>query len=94
MPSLYQNDIKLRLDSNIIFFHENGNGYYELYDIFAVKGGPPIKLEIGTWNLENGIALTMSTNRWDILLGEYFTAEINVNTDVQCTTSMAKLKND
>ena len=65
MPYSYQNDIQLRLDSNIIFFKDNDNGTFELHDIFAVKGGPLIRLEVGKWNLENGMSLTKSMNRWD-----------------------------
>ena len=65
MPFSYQNDIKLRLDSNIIFFMDNDNGTFELHDIFAVKGGPLIRLEVGKWNFENGISLTKSMSRWD-----------------------------
>ena len=49
MPLSNQNDIQLRLDSNIIFYGDNHNGGYKLYDIFAVKGGSAIKLEFGYW---------------------------------------------
>lgn len=65
MPFSYHNDIKLRLDSNIIFFRDNDNGTFELYDIFAVKGGSLIRLDVGKWNFKNGISLTKSINRWD-----------------------------
>ena len=65
LPISYQNDIKLRLDSNIIFYRENDNRNYELYDIFAVKGGPSIKLEVGKWSFDDGIILSKSMNRWD-----------------------------
>ena len=41
MPISYQNDIQLRLDSNILFYRDNDIANYELYDIFAVKAGPP-----------------------------------------------------
>ena len=65
MPISYQNDLQLRLDSNIFFYTDNDGGNYELYDIFAVKGGPSIKLEVGKWNFDNGITLTTSLTRWD-----------------------------
>ena len=44
MPTSYKNDIKLRLDSNIIFFSDQEDGSYGLQDIFAVKGGAESKL--------------------------------------------------
>ena len=65
MPISYQNDIPLRLDSNIIYYMDSGDIYYELYDIFAVKGGPSIKLNVGKWNFGNGFILTKSMNRWE-----------------------------
>ena len=34
-------------------------------DRFAVKGSPPITLELGQWNLKKGITLQLSKNRWD-----------------------------
>ena len=65
MPISYQNDIQLRLDSNIIYYMDSGNGNYELYDIFAVKGGPSITMDIGKWNYNSGMKLSRSLNMWD-----------------------------
>ena len=65
MPIGYQNEIKLRLDSNIIFYEDYDERNYHLFDIFAVKSGLPIKLVVGKWNSDNGMTLKMSTNRWD-----------------------------
>ena len=60
MPISYQNDIKLRLDSNIFFFRGNHRNY-DLYDVFAVKVGPSIELEVGKWTVDNGISLVKSS---------------------------------
>ena len=67
MPTSYRNDIKLRLDSNVIFYEEKSSAKYkyEVYDIFAVKDGPPITEKLGHWDMENGISLLASMNRWD-----------------------------
>ena len=53
MPAKHANAVNLRLDSNIIFIDEDGSASYKLIDIFAVKGGPPIRIEIGEWNLHS-----------------------------------------
>ena len=65
MSISYKNNIKLRLDLNILFYEDKGEANYQLYDIFAVKGGPPITLEVGKWNSRSGIKLQKSKNRWD-----------------------------
>ena len=65
MPIEYVDLLDLRLDSNIIFFESKTPRWYNLVDIFAVKGQTPITLELGEWDLENGIILHMSMNRWD-----------------------------
>ena len=65
IPISYRNNIKLRLDSNIIFYAENDGGNFELYDIFAVKGGPSIELELGNWTHDNGMRLLNTKNRWE-----------------------------
>ena len=67
MPRDYSTMIKLRLDSNIIF-HEvvTGTGTeFDLVDIFAIKDGPPIKLEVGKWDVDSGIRLLNSISRWE-----------------------------
>ena len=76
MPSLFTSDnplfmsmeytkyISLRLDSNIIFYENEFPGIYKLVDIFAVKGGPPIAIPVGYWNIDKGIILKESINRW------------------------------
>ena len=65
MPFSYKNDIQLRLDSNILFYVEHDIASYELYDIFAVKGGPSTALEVGKWSLDDGVMLIKSMNRWE-----------------------------
>ena len=64
MPIEYADAIKLRLDTNIIFFKEEMPGSYKLVDMFAVKNGPPIALNLGKWHLGDGISLQMSIYRW------------------------------
>ena len=65
MPKNSQSLMKLRLDSNIIFFEEVTQTEYKLEDSFAVKGGPTITLDFGKWEEESGIKLQMSMNRWE-----------------------------
>ena len=65
MPTSYKDDIKLRLDSNIIFFNDSSAGNWKLLDIFSVKNGLPITLEVGKWDTGNGMMLQNSLNRWD-----------------------------
>ena len=65
MPADYSKDISLRLDSNIIFYEIEMQGTYRLLDKFAVKGGPMIVLALGYWNVDEGINLQASMNRWD-----------------------------
>ena len=64
MPLEYDMMVKLRLDSNIIFFQEQPQSF-RLVDKFAVKGGEPITLVLGNWDISNGIRLQMSMNRWE-----------------------------
>ena len=65
MPASYKNVIKLRLDSNIILFNESSFRNLKLLDIFSVKNGTPIILELGNWDIDTGIILQKSKNRWD-----------------------------
>ena len=66
MPREYFNETRLRLDSNILFYHhDEGVGEYHVEDIFAIKGGTPITLELGKWNALDGFRFQSSLNRWD-----------------------------
>ena len=65
MPISYQKYIQFRLDSNILFYSDNNDGTYELNDIFAVKGGPSMELEVGKWSVDHGLILLKSKNRWE-----------------------------
>ena len=65
MPLCYSNEIKLRLDSNIVFYEEGNATQYQLFDVFAVKGGPLRSLRLGSWTHGEGMALERSINRWD-----------------------------
>ena len=65
MPYEYSRDIWLRLDTNIVFFKEWEADKYKLVDMFAVKGGPPISLNVGIWTHRGGITFQNKRNRWD-----------------------------
>ena len=64
MPIESSNDITLRLDSNIIFYEEQGVTDYKLIDLFAVKVGPHLRIELGKWNKVDGVSLQSHQNRW------------------------------
>ena len=72
MPKEYSNMMKLRLDSNIIFYEElrpikteGWGAEFKLFDVFAVKGGPEITLELGKWEVVNGVKLEGRLSRWE-----------------------------
>ena len=64
MPIESSNDTKLRLDSNIIFYEEQGLSDYKLIDLFAVKDGPHIRIGLGMWNKVDGVSFQSHKNRW------------------------------
>ena len=55
--------IRLRLDSNIIFF-EGNESLYTLTDRYAVKGGNKISQKLGSWSEHSGMRLLESIHRW------------------------------
>ena len=55
---------ELKLDSNIIFY-EWRDSNYNLVDKFAVRAGPPIVLQLGTWFEGKGVTFESKMNRWD-----------------------------
>ena len=65
MPKDYVTDMTLRLDSNILFYHKYRSGEYQIADIFAVKGGEPIILELAKWDMVRGFRFQNNMNRWD-----------------------------
>ena len=65
MPIEYVDTMRLRLDSNVIFYEKEAMNKFNLLDIFTVKGGPLITLDIGDWNNENGIRLKENIVRWE-----------------------------
>ena len=65
MPKVYSSMIELRLDSNVIFYEELTESEFTLVDIFAVKGGPKITVELGLWIFHRGFMMINSLNRWD-----------------------------
>ena len=64
MPKEYSTMIKLRLDSNIIFYVKSAETEYDLVDIFAIKHGASIQLKLGKWDVEGGMRLFSSMCRW------------------------------
>ena len=65
MPIKFSTLLELKLDSHVIFYKKEENEVYRLIDIFSVKGGAPIVLEIGTWEKCCGVTLYKKINRWD-----------------------------
>ena len=65
MPLEYTEYIKLRLDSNIIFYTQKSSAKFEIVDQFAVKEGPTIVEVMGTWEFMKGFNFLKSLNRWD-----------------------------
>ena len=61
----YADLIDLKLDSNIIFYKREADLEYILLDKFAVKGGQPITLELGSWTKKGGLELYASKYRWN-----------------------------
>ena len=59
--------IRLRLDSNIVFYQQEKTGKYSLFDKFAVKDGPAITIKLGQWNTVHGMRFQnhRNKNRWD-----------------------------
>ena len=64
MPIEYSDVIPLRLDSNIIFYEEELDGF-KMTDMFAVKEGSTITLDLGTWDTLRGFRFISAKNRWD-----------------------------
>ena len=64
MPKGTQKVLELRLDSNIVFYERLNQNEYELTDIFRVKRGSQITLNIGKWEANSGISFQNSINRW------------------------------
>ena len=60
----HQDIVKLRLDSNIIFFEENQSGY-TLVDRYAIKGSDQMQQKLGSWNKQSGMRLIKSILRWN-----------------------------
>ena len=65
MPIEYAKYIKLRLDSNLIFYNKEESDHYELIDQFAVKGGPTVQELVGYWEIKKGITFHKKMNRWE-----------------------------
>ena len=55
----------MKLDSNILFYKEEEPGTYQLLDKFAVKGGPPIVIDLGKWDPSYGMIIQNYKDRWD-----------------------------
>ena len=50
-------DFRLRLDTNILICHQEGTSY-TLTEDFAIKGGPKISMDVGTWSKELGLSVS------------------------------------
>ena len=65
LPIDYSRDIKLRLDSNVVFYQEDSPTNYKFLDKFAVKGALPTTLNLAKWNMQKGFTFHASKNRWE-----------------------------
>ena len=65
MPIEYASHIRLRLDSNTLFYKVVGAQQFMLVDIFTVKDGKPIMQDLGSWKEGSGLQLFLSKNRWN-----------------------------
>ena len=65
MPVEYSSEIQLRLDNNILFYQNVTPTKYELDEMFTVKGGKPIAIELGKWEEQSGFVFKLPRNRWD-----------------------------
>ena len=65
LPKDYVADMTLRLDSNMLFYHKYRSGEYQISDIFSVKGGDPIILDLAKWDTVKGLRVQNNMNRWD-----------------------------
>ena len=65
MPHDYSDIINLRLDTNILFYKVLEAQKYKLVDIFAVKDGSPISLNVGIWTNGSGITFQSRRNKWE-----------------------------
>ena len=65
MPIEYASHIRLRLDSNTLFYKVIGEQQFMLVDIFSVKDGKPIMQDLGSWKEGSGLHLFHSKNRWN-----------------------------
>ena len=82
MPVEYSNIIEHRLDNNILFYENIEQERYHLVDIFAIKGGRAIVLDMGTWEKGSGVQLERKINRWDRrrdLMGAKFVNTLKYN---------------
>ena len=64
LPLKYSTLISLRLDSNVIFYEQQGPTF-RFVDMFSVKGGQPISSELGTWDMISGFKPKQKKHRWD-----------------------------
>ena len=56
--SLY--GVQLRLDSNVYMIRELSSDEAWLYEVYAIKNGPPIKGIVGKWTETSGLAINVS----------------------------------
>ena len=65
LPLAYSDFIKLRLDSNLLFYKKESNHSFMLIDMYTFKVEPTITKELGLWNKRTGLELYASINRWN-----------------------------
>ena len=65
MPMYYSDMIRLRFDTNVIFYKKELGGRTKIADQFAIKDGPPIALDLATWDRSGGLQLKGKKGRFD-----------------------------
>ena len=65
MPMEHAHLIDLRLDSGIIFYKEEDGTDYALFDVFSIKGKPPLIQKLASWSKLDGFDNHAKKNRWD-----------------------------
>ena len=60
VPMLYSDMVRLRFDTNVLFYEGElgfGRRRTKITDRFAIKGGPPIALDLASWDRSGGLQL-------------------------------------
>jgi ABC-type amino acid transport substrate-binding protein len=62
VPNTWKTNLTLQLNSQLVLYEQAEMGF-NLYEIYAIKNGPTIQHQIGTWNMDCGISIKIH-NMW------------------------------